>query len=425
MFDFFCKMFDHIWIAFGAPVWGAVTGPEWFNYLAIPFIASAVGWSTNWLAIQLTFYPSEFIGIPPYLGWQGIIPRNVEKMANIVVDKTISKLGSLTEVFEEMEPDKIATHIAEISISRIEEYTDEIMTERNAILWENLPNILKQRVYSRARKQIPVVLNNMIQDIGENIEDLIDLKHMIITQMSSDTTLLNRVFKQVGEKEFKFVINSGFVFGFGFGVIQMLVWILYPKAWVLPAFGFFVGYATNWLALNLIFRPLNPFIIFGINVQGVFLKRQKEVAEVFCHIITREVMTIRHLMAAMLNGPKRDRAKALIKKHIKPVIEGSGVKMAAQLTVGPEGYVHLKKSIEEKAIEISTDQFDDPEFNEERANLVANLIQERMENLSPAEFQDLLRPAFEEDEWILIAIGACLGLLAGTIQLFTMFAGGM
>ena len=398
-------------------------GPDAVIYWAIPFIAGAVGWTTNWLAIQLTFYPTEFIGIPPYLGWQGIIPRNVEKMANIVVDKTISKLGSLTEVFEEMEPDKIAQHIAEVSISRIEEYTDEIMTDRNAILWENLPNILKQRVYSRARKQIPEVLNNMILDIGENIEDLIDLKHMIVTQMSSDTTLLNRVFKEVGEKEFKFVINSGFVFGFLFGLIQMIVWILYPKAWVLPAFGFFVGYATNWLALNLIFRPLNPIKLLRWTLQGVFLKRQKEVAEVFCHIITRDVMTIKHLMAAMLNGPKKERARALIKKHIRPIIEGGAVKMAAQLAVGPSGYIKLKRSIENKAIEISTDQFDDPKFNEERASLVANLIQERMENLSPAEFQDLLRPAFEEDEWILIAIGALLGLLAGTAQLFLMFAG--
>ena len=404
-------------------IFAVLFGPDALAYWAIPLIAGGVGWTTNWLAIQLTFYPTEFIGIPPYLGWQGIIPRNVEKMANIVVDKVISKLGSLTEVFEQMEPDKIAHHIAEASISRIEEYTDEIMTDRNAILWENLPNVLKQRVYSRARKQLPVVLNNMIQDIGENIEDLIDLKHMIVTQLSSDTTLLNRVFKQVGEKEFKFVINSGLVFGVIFGVIQMIVWILYPKAWVLPAFGCFVGYATNWLALNLIFRPLNPIKISRWTLQGVFIKRQKEVAEVFCHIVTREVMTIKHLMAAMLNGPKKDRAKTLIKKHIKPVVEGGTVKFAAQLAIGPSGYVRLKKSIEEKAIEISTDQFDDPVFNEERANLVANLIQERMENLSPAEFQDLLRPAFEEDEWILIAIGALLGLLAGTIQYLYLFAG--
>jgi len=307
-------------------------------------------------------------------------------------------------------------------MSRIEEYTDDVMTEKNAVLWENLPNILKQRVYSRARKQIPVVMDNLIQDMSENIEDLVDIKHMIITQMSSDKELLNRVFKEVGEREFKFVINSGFVFGFLFGIIQMVVWILYPQAWVLPAFGFFVGYATNWLALNLIFRPLNPVKFGPWIIQGLFLKRQKQVAEVFCHIVTREVLTLKHLMHAMLNGPKKERAKALITKHIKPIIEGGVVKMAAQLTVGPSGYMHLKKSIEAKAITLSTEPLDDPVFNEERAGLVAQLFQERMENLAPNEFQDLLRPAFEEDEWILIMVGATLGLIAGIAQLFLMFS---
>ncbi|MBL4793980.1 MAG: hypothetical protein JKY24_00305 [Pseudomonadales bacterium] len=403
-------------------VHAALISPGAFKFWIIPFIAGFVGWGTNWLAIQLTFHPVEFVGIPPFLGWQGIIPSKVEKMANIVVDKTINRLGTLSELFKEMEPEKIALHITEVSMSRIEEYTDDVMTEKNAVLWENLPNILKQRVYSRARKQIPVVMDNLIQDMSENIEDLVDIKHMIITQMSSDKELLNRVFKEVGEREFKFVINSGFVFGFLFGIIQMVVWILYPQAWVLPAFGFFVGYATNWLALNLIFRPLNPVKFGPWIIQGLFLKRQKQVAEVFCHIVTREVLTLKHLMHAMLNGPKKERAKALITKHIKPIIEGGVVKMAAQLTVGPSGYMHLKKSIEAKAITLSTEPLDDPVFNEERAGLVAQLFQERMENLAPNEFQDLLRPAFEEDEWILIMVGATLGLIAGIAQLFLMFS---
>ena len=405
-------------------VHAALISPGAFKFWIIPFIAGFVGWGTNWLAIQLTFHPVEFVGIPPFLGWQGIIPSKVEKMANIVVDKTINRLGTLSELFKEMEPEKIALHITEVSMSRIEEYTDDVMTEKNAVLWENLPNILKQRVYSRARKQIPVVMDNLIQDMSENIEDLVDIKHMIITQMSSDKELLNRVFKEVGEREFKFVINSGFVFGFLFGIIQMVVWILYPQAWVLPAFGFFVGYATNWLALNLIFRPLNPVKFGPWIIQGLFLKRQKQVAEVFCHIVTREVLTLKHLMHAMLNGPKKERAKALITKHIKPIIEGGVVKMAAQLTVGPSGYMHLKKSIEAKAITLSTEPLDDPVFNEERAGLVAQLFQERMENLAPNEFQDLLRPAFEEDEWMMTLGGGVLGLLVGCFQFFIVFGGG-
>ena len=38
---------------------------------------------------------------------------------------------------------------------------------------------------------------------------------------------------------------------------------------------------------------------------------------------------------------------------------------------------------------------------------------ERMRQLSPRKFEGMLRPAFEEDEWILIAVGAGLGLAVG------------
>ena len=42
--------------------------------LSIPFISAIVGWSTNFLAVKMMFYPIEFIGFKPYLGWQGLIP---------------------------------------------------------------------------------------------------------------------------------------------------------------------------------------------------------------------------------------------------------------------------------------------------------------------------------------------------------------
>ncbi|WP_421711006.1 hypothetical protein [Alcanivorax sp.] len=46
---------------------------------------------------------------------------------------------------------------------------------------------------------------------------------------------------------------------------------------------------------------------------------------------------------------------------------------------------------------------------------------ERMQALSSEEFQDLLRPAFQEDEWILIVVGGFLGAMAGVGQLLFMF----
>lgn len=52
------------------------------TYLLIPCVAAVVGWFTNWLAVQMIFYPIKFRGIPIWireeiplglLGWQGIV----------------------------------------------------------------------------------------------------------------------------------------------------------------------------------------------------------------------------------------------------------------------------------------------------------------------------------------------------------------
>lgn len=399
-----------------------INHPDLYKYLTIPFVAAIVGWGTNWVAIQLTFYPLEFIGIPPFLGWQGIIPRKGRKMAAIVVDNTLTRISTMSEIFEEFEPEAIATHIIKVADARIEEFTDDIMTERNAVLWENLPNALKNRVYARARKQMPKVMDSLLEDMKHNIEFLIDPKDLIIKQLSADKKLLNRVFQECGEAEFKLVINSGLKFGFLFGLVQMIFWFFMEAPWILPLFGLIVGLATNMLALRLIFSPLNPIKIGPWRLQGLFLKRQNAVSEVFCRIVTAEILTIGHVMHEIFRGPKADRTKALIKKHMRPIIDSGVMKTVAQLTVGPEGYVDLKRTIEEKTIEMSLASFEDPIFTRERGIVVERMFRERMQAMTPEEFQDLLRPAFQEDEWILIAVGGVLGLIAGFLQLFYMFA---
>ncbi len=403
------------------PIISALSGEHALKYLSIPIIAALIGWTTNWLAIKLTFWPVEYIGIKPWFGWQGIVPSKVEKMSSIVVDRILSKLGTIEEFFQEMQPEKIAEHMTAMVINHIEEYTDEIMTEKNAVLWENIPRVVKNRVYARARKQVPIIIENLVEDLTANIEELLNPKEMIVQQAARDRKLMNNVFQECGKEELKFVIYSGLYFGLPFGLIQMICWIYFPETWVLPFFGFLVGYATNWIALNCIFRPLEPVMIGPLHLQGLFLKRQKEVSAAFSRLITQEMITIKLLLKEMVDGSHGYRTKAIIKKHIKPLIEGGAMKTLAQITIGPNGFVDIKRSIEEKAFELTTESTDDPGFNQERSEILEKMFCKRMQALAPEEFQDLLRPAFQEDERILILIGALLGFAAGLGQLFFIF----
>lgn len=396
---------------------------EFWQYLSIPVIAALIGWVTNWLAIKMTFYPLEFIGVRPIWGWQGIIPSKARKMAAKSVDATISKIGTVREIFEQIDPQVLAEYVIQTVEPRTEEYVDELMLREYPTFWENLPASARKMVYDRVRRSTPQLVDNLVDDLSLNIEGLLDIKGMVIEQLATDKRLLNRIFLECGEKEFRFIVNSGLYFGFLFGLVQMAVWYFYQSWWVLPFFGLLVGWATNWIALNVIFRPLRERKVGPIRLQGLFLKRQREVAESFCYIVTHEILTVGNIINAVLNGPNGDRAKNMVRKHIKPLVDETAgmAKALTQMAFGPTGFATLKNQVGEKALEISSSSFNNPVFEKDRAEAVESIMVERMVALSSEEFQDLLRPCFQEDEIKLILVGAALGFAAGVAQFIFVF----
>ena len=47
---------------------------------------------------------------------------------------------------------------------------------------------------------------------------------------------------------------------------------------VLPAIGGVIGYATNWLAVKMLFRPIKPVNLLGLRLQGLMPRRQQDMA---------------------------------------------------------------------------------------------------------------------------------------------------
>ncbi|MCP3978330.1 MAG: hypothetical protein GY716_03220 [bacterium] len=400
-----------------------LSDPEIWKYVSIPFVAALVGWVTNWVAIRMTFRPVEFVGIRPWFGWQGIIPSKAGRMAAIFVDRTMFRLGTLRELLQSMQPERIAEHVSAVMTPRLERYTDEVMFYSHAKVWRMLPESARQDVYRRVREELPRLVRPLVAEIVERVEELVDFRGMLVEMLESDRKLLNRLFLEAGAAEFRFIIRSGLYFGFLFGLIQLTVWILFPSWWVLPAFGFMVGWATNWFAINIVFRPLEPRRVGPWRIQGLFLKRQLEVSAAWCRLVTTEIVTLQRIIYAMLYGPRAEKTRGVIRKHIQPIADEVIARYgnAAAVAVGDATTGRIRRMAGEKAVRVSSDAFDHWPFNRERARLAERLLRERMEQMPPAEFQDLLRPCFQEDEIKLIVLGGVLGLLAGIAQLLFVF----
>ena len=72
--------------------------PDFVPFMCIPLVASIVTWLHVWMALKMVFYPIAFWGVHVAglpVGWQGIVPRKAGKISGILVDQSISKIGSL------------------------------------------------------------------------------------------------------------------------------------------------------------------------------------------------------------------------------------------------------------------------------------------------------------------------------------------
>ncbi|WP_326518788.1 hypothetical protein [Acinetobacter sp. CAAS 2-6] len=437
-------MFEYV-----SAVWQSfLNRPDLWAVLSIIPVTAFVTWAHVWMALKMVFYPIHFWGfhlgsIP--VGWQGIVPRKAGRISGIITDNTLSKLGSLHEFLQAMDPEDMARIIGEQVGFELEHLIDEVMVDRNAVLWENLPYSIKRRIYAQAHKQLPDVLKDLVLELSVNVESLVDMREMVVRQMENDRRLMVRMFLKVGRKEINFIWHISALIGMFFGIFQMIVWFVVPWHWTVPFWASIWGFLTNWIAIWMVFNPIEPHPvrypqffrrtesrkfpwivpvlprIGSYNIQGAFMKRQDEVSDVFAKVVTEELITLKSIMTEMMYGAKKDRTRRIIKAHVNEIMETPLVRTTLQLSLGPREYAKLKTDLIDRSIEITMVPVCDPAFNASRAQKIYQMFRDRIRELTPREFQNLLRPAFQEDEWILIVLGGVTGFFAGLIHLFVAF----
>ena len=392
-------------------------------YGLIPIISGLVGWVTNVLALRMTFYPLEFTGIPPYLGWQGIIPANAGVMAGKAVDLITKNLIKIEDQFANVDSHRVVEEMGP-ELERVShKIIGEVMHTQVPSLWINLPDTLKNKLYLRVKEELPITVEELMKEINVNISELFDLRGLVVSTLMEDRKLLNSIFLKCGEKEFLFIKKSGAYFGFAFGIIQMLVWFYYQPWWFLPAAGLTVGFITNWLALRLIFKPEKAWQLGKYRVQGLFIKRQKEVSTEYAKIVAKQILTSPRIFDSIFFGSRSEAVTSLIRKHVTKVVDmaAGSSKDFVTIIAGSKKYEIIKNIaysgfMEDLRIIISRI------FNyAEEALDLENTLREKMKALPPWEFVGFLHPIFEEDEWKLITVGAILGGLAGLAQLYLLF----
>ncbi|KAI2499880.1 hypothetical protein MHU86_14618 [Fragilaria crotonensis] len=388
------------------------------TYLMIPVVAALVGWITNWMAVQMIFYPIQFWGIPLYrrpeiplglLGWQGIVPCKTRPMSIVMVNMVTSQLLSVKEVFARLSPARIANLLA----PRVPLVVQQVLQD---LPLPSFVSFLPEAVYGglpQSSQEILQVYNrdfiqNLVKAMQKNIDSIFDIQKCVVDQMLTDRTLLGQLFRKCGQKELDFLTNSGLWFGFLLGLIQMAVALVWENPWSLSIGGAIVGLATNWLALKWIFEPVYPTKFGPFILQGQFLRRQPEVAKEFSSFFANKILNAHELWQSILSDPK---FAALFGSHFGAFMTkvSTGV---LNYTPEPEAIaLATREALAKLPLHVPVLY----EYMNKALGLESSLRM-KMEQMTSAQFERVLHPIFEEDELTLILAGAALGFAAGLIQ---------
>jgi uncharacterized membrane protein YheB (UPF0754 family) len=390
--------------------------------LCIPLISSFIGWFTNWLAVKAVLYPVEFVGIPPLLGWQGVIPKNTEDLGSNFSALIRDKLVDVEKIFEDISHDdseEIDKVVEDIAQEIVYEFSTNLAPDK----WARAKDKLRAYINDLVRRNVRKVTDQILERMAREAKDFMDFDGIVRQALAEDRALLGRLMVEIAGPEFKFIERSGLWFGFLFGLVQMGIWIAYPASWVLPAAGFFVGYATNWLALHLIFEPREPVKIGPFTIQGLFIKRQLEVAGHFADIMAEKVLNAENLIKHLTEGPSREPVMAIVEEEVAASMKLYERDTMVAMLVSKEKIAEAKEDMMKRVRDADMSQSGPVQAFADQSDRIHAQIKQNLQALDADEFGGVLRPVFQKDEWKLILAGGVIGTVIGALQVVFLFGG--
>jgi len=390
--------------------------------LCIPLISGFIGWFTNWIAVKAMLYPVEFRGVPPLIGWQGVVPKNALELSRNFSELIHDKLIDLEKIFADIshdDNDAIKRVVEDISQEILHEFSTNLAPEK----WARAREKLRSYIGDLVRRNVRGATREILDRMSREASDFIDVDSIVRDSMVEDRALLGRVMMKIAGPEFKFIERSGLYFGGLFGLIQMLIWIAYPAGWVLPAAGFFVGYATNWLAMALIFEPREPMQIGPIRVQGVFIKRQLEVARSFADVIADRVLNSSNLIRHLSEGPAREPVMQIVEEQVEASMRLYERDAMVAMLLSKEKIAEAREDMLQRVRNADMSQSGPIHAFADQSGRIHEQIEKNLQELDASEFSGVLRPVFQKDEWKLVLAGGVIGTAIGALQVVFLFGG--
>lgn len=189
--------------------------------------------------------------------------------------------------------------------------------------------------------------------------------------------------------------------------------------WLQPLISSFIGWVTTWLAIKMLFHPRNPIKILGITVQGVFPKRQKQVAQELGRIVAKELLHFDEIAGQLKDPTMLSGLTPTIEKHLDRFLQ---VKLKEKMPViamfvSNDMLQQIKAGMLEEIALLLPEIIHQYTDSLSQKIDIEKMVTEKVSGFSSDKLERILGAVMKKEFWFLEIVAAVLGLLIGLIQM--------
>lgn len=190
-----------------------------------------------------------------------------------------------------------------------------------------------------------------------------------------------------------------------------------------PFVAAFTGWFTTWIAIYMLFHPREPKRFFGITIQGIFPKRQKQFAAKLGAVVANELLHFNDIAALIKDPDQLADLKPGIEAHVDTFLH---VKLKEKLPVISmfvgEGMLNkIKEGLMEEIDLLLPEIISKYTNNLTQKVDIEKMVTERVSNFSSDKLEEILAAVMSKEFRFVELIGGVLGFVIGLIQMGLSF----
>ncbi len=190
------------------------------------------------------------------------------------------------------------------------------------------------------------------------------------------------------------------------------------KYFITPIICALIGWFTNYVAVKMLFHPRKEIKIFFLRIQGIFPKRQKELALNLGEAIERDLISHDDIQSHLNSVEVSPEIEAVIEKFIDAFLKERLVTLNPMIAMfmTPEMVQSIKSMMSEEIHKVFPELKDTIGSQLENSLDFKDLVKEKVEKFNMDQLENILFSIMKKEFKFIELAGAALGFLIGVIQ---------